>query len=180
MAITSLPNGFIFVPREDWGARYSAGRKAMPKGITEINIHHTVTTVRSDPCLNMRNVESVLHQRGLAPGYSYCVDPSGVVLEGAGGNVGAHTAGRNSQSYGIALIGNYDKMQPTLKQLVNIARTVNLLRYVGAVVADPTKIRFAGHRDHSATACPGTNIYDQVINGRTVIQLLHYLMAQNV
>ena len=63
MAITSLPNGFIFVPRADWGARHSAGRKAMPKGITEINIHHTVTTVRSDPCLNMRNVESVLHQR---------------------------------------------------------------------------------------------------------------------
>ena len=96
MAILSLNNGYIFVPRADWGARHSAGRKKMQMGISEIVIHHTVTSVRKDPCLNMRIVEDVLHQRGLAPGYSFTVDPSGIVLEGAGHMVGAHTGGRNS------------------------------------------------------------------------------------
>lgn len=182
MAITTLDNGFVFVPRQDWGARHRAGSARMRQGITEINIHHTVTTVRKDPCLNMRIIEDVLNNRRprLTPGYSFCADPSGVILEGAGNMVGAHTRDRNSTSYGIALIGNYNQMQPTLLQLVNIARTINLLRMTGAVEGDPSKIRILGHRDHQATACPGNNVYNRNLNGMSAIQWIHHFMVQGV
>lgn len=97
--------------------------------------------------------------RGLAPGYSYVIHPSGVVLEGAGRMVGAHTARHNSKSYGLSFMGNYDRHQPTLAQLVAAARTINLLRLDGALVADLGGIAILGHRDTKATACPGANIY---------------------
>lgn len=176
MAITQLDNGYILVPRKDWGAKHSAGRKKMPKPVGEINIHHSVTSVRSDPCTNMRIVEDVLNSRGLAPGYSFCVDPSGVVLEGAGSMVGAHTAGRNSLSYGICLIGNYDQMQPTLAQLVNAARTINLLILGGAVSNNP---KIQGHRATKATACPGANMVNN-INGRTGIGWIEHFQRTGV
>jgi hypothetical protein len=158
------------VGRSGWGARYSAGTRAMPKPVREVNIHHTVTGVSGpqgtdgdydatdDPCKDMRQVEAALQGRGLAPGYSFCIHPSGVILVGAGGNVGAHTAGRNSSSYGFALIGNYDRQQPTFAQLSSMGWLINLLRYTGALVPDLNAITVQGHRATKQTACPGANM----------------------
>ncbi len=148
----------LVVKRDQWGARHSAGRFPMPKPVSEVNIHHTVTPVTDDPCKDMRLVEQVLHSRGLAPGYSFCVHPSGIILEGAGGNVGAHTHGRNSVSYGIAFIGNYDQMQPTWAQLAATGYLIRVLQFTGFIVPELHKVTIQGHRATKATACPGANL----------------------
>lgn len=170
MAITA-PNGYTLVTRAEWGARHSAGRSAMAKGQREVNIHHTVIDPAGpggynevleptdDPCHDMRRLEDVLNARGLAPGYSYVIHPSGVVLEGAGKRKGAHTGGHNSHSYGISFMGNFDLHSPTLSALVAAARTINLLRLDGSLVRDLSSITIQGHRDTKATACPGANVY---------------------
>lgn len=148
----------IVVKRNQWGARHSAGRKVMPKPVSEVNIHHTVTPHTSDPCADMRVVEDVLAQRDLAPGYSFCIHPSGVILEGAGGNVGAHTAGRNSISYGFSFIGNYEREQPTWAQLAAAGYLIRVLQFTGFIVPELHKVTIQGHRETKATACPGANL----------------------
>lgn len=165
----------IVVQRDQWGARYSAGRKPMPKGIREINIHHSVTALEGggkaydnsldDPHVLARiigRVERVLHDRGLAPGYSFTFHPSGVILVGAGGNVGAHTGGRNSVSYGFCLLGNYDIAQPTFAQFASMAWMIQFMRWTGALHSDLDAIKIQGHRATKATACPGANMADKI------------------
>jgi len=164
-------NGYTMVPRGDWGARHSPGGRSMRRPVSNVYIHHTVVApsgpegydsdldTSDDPCGDMRKLETILNARGLAPGYSYAIHPSGVVLEGAGKRRGAHTGGHNSDGYGIAFMGNYDNHQPTLAQLVAAARTVNLLRMDGSLVRDLPAVNIVGHRDTKATACPGANLY---------------------
>lgn len=175
---------FILVDRHQWGAKYSAGRKAMPKRVSEINVHHSVTVVSGpegydsnldptdDPCKDMRTLERVLHERGLAPGYSFVFHPSGVILVGAGGNVGAHTAGRNSISYGFCLMGNYDIHQPTFAQFAAMGWMLNVLRFVGAVEPNLDRIRIQGHRATKATACPGANVANKIHHIKTFAKAL--------
>lgn len=152
----------------------------MPKGIREINIHHSVTLLSGgskaydnkldptdDPCKDMRTIERVLADRGLDPGYSFCFHPSGVILVGAGNMKGAHTAGRNSVSYGFCLMGNYDIHQPTFAQLAAMGWLITVGRYTGAFHRDLNAISIKGHRDHKATACPGANMYPLI---RTIRQ----------
>lgn len=90
-------------------------------------------------------------------GNSYCVHPDGTILEGCGDRVGAHTAKRNSTSFGIALIGNYSERAVKVQQL-------DAIRWLIAHLIDTGKLRpgtypTAGHRDVSSTACPGDQAY---------------------
>lgn len=148
----------LVVKRDQWGARYRAGTKDMPKPVAEVNIHHTVTPATADPCKDARLVEQVLHTRGLAPGYSFLVHPSGVILELAGGKIGAHTQGRNSRSYGISFIGNYDKEQPTWAALAAAGQLIGVLQFTGFIVSNLADVTIQGHRATKATACPGANL----------------------
>lgn len=178
MAITTTDQGYIFVPRKDWGARHSAGTKKMASGRNKVFIHHTVTVPSGDPCRDMRTVEDVLHQRGLAPGYSYVVHPSGVVLEGAGQMVGAHTGGHNSEGFGISFIGNYDRDTPTLASLIAVARTINLLRLGGNLTPNLADIDIIPHRSTKQTACPGANMVQPVLMGSTALNWIRLLASR--
>lgn len=168
--IVKLDNGFIGVGRDAWGAKHSPGRTPMPQMVYEVNIHHTVTLLTGgglaydgkldatdDPCRDMRTVEGVLNERGLAPGYSYCFHPSGTTLEGAGLMKGAHTSGRNGLSYGLSLMGNFDIHGVTYEQPVAMARVINMLRLAGRLPAKLDDLSIKLHRDHKATACPGAH-----------------------
>lgn len=153
-----LPNGYTLVNRATWRPAYPNNRPLMPKPAHRVFIHHTVTPATNDPCADMRVVERALRSNGnLDPGYSFAVHPSGVVLEGAGHQIGKHTANHNSTSYGIALIGNYQVSQPTLAQIIAVSRTINLLRLGGHLsITDAAQID--PHQDVYATACPGINV----------------------
>lgn len=153
-----LPNGFVVIDRPEWGARHSAGRSPMPAQVDQVYFHHSVTRATDDPCADMRTIEQVLDSRGLAPGYSFVVHPSGVVLIGAGSNKGAHTEGRNGASFGLCFVGNFDKESPTIAALVAAARTINLLRLSGQLTPQLEHVQLGLHRDTKATACPGAHL----------------------
>lgn len=183
MTITTQPNGYVFVPRADWKPRHPIAKNhpKMGKNRTKIFIHHTVTNPTDNPCKDMLAIEDVLANRkpSLLPGYSYTSHPSGVILEGAGEYVGAHTGGHNSEGFGFSLIGNYDQMAPTLIQLVNIARTINILRWTGYVTADLSKLQIIPHRATKATACPGANMFTKVM-GKDMLEWIFSAVEQGV
>lgn len=172
-----LDNGYIFVPHKEWSGRVqglrSGGKPAIPqvKGAKKVYIHHSVTIAQGDPaqighldpsddpCRDARKIEDILFNRGLLPGYSHMIHPSGVVLEGAGRFIGAHTHGQNSTSKGLVLIGNFDIQQPTLAAIIAASRTINLMRLDGQVAGDMKQVQVLGHRDSVGTACPGANLY---------------------
>ena len=178
MTVTMLENGYVLVPRADWGAKYRAGNITMRPLRSKVFIHHTVTPATSDPCGDMRLVERVLNSRKLAPGYSFTVHPTGTILEGAGKMVGAHTAGHNSEGYAFSFIGNMDKEHPTMPALVNVARTINIMRMTGQLVPDLAQIQILAHRDVKATACPGSNMVNKNINGKSALEWIRWFAEQ--
>jgi hypothetical protein len=122
----------------------------------ELWVHHSVTGVTENPHADMRLLQQIAFSRKFSDiSYSWAVHPSGVVLEGRGFNVGAHTAGRNSTSFGVVLIGDYTKRVVTDAQVDAVRQLVAWLRAEGALSAGvfPT----GGHRQApgASTVCPG-------------------------
>ncbi len=146
-----------------------------PEKIRKIFIHHTATTKNLDnPRQAIRDIyywHTV--SRGWGDiGYNYIIDPDGNVYEGrAGGEgvIGAHTARANNGSIGIAILGNFEDSEiPTasFNSLVDLVRAkttehnidpIGNTRFRGKMMPN-----INGHRDFSATACPGKNLYAQL------------------
>ena len=148
----------MIVARSVWGAKpASLSNVPMRLPATQVFVHHTATSVGPDPYADMRTVEAIGMQRfGQFP-YSYCVHPAGaVVLEGAGLRRGAHTAQRNSTSFGIAFIGNHEAAAPTPAQIDAARGLIFHLTDQGWLVPGADIL---GHRDVMATACPGDQLH---------------------
>lgn len=149
-------SSFRIIGREEWGCR-KVPSKQMSLPAREVWLHHSVTSVSDDPMKDMRAVETIGLQRFGHISYSYCFHPSGVVLVGAGLQVGAHTAGRNSTSFGLCLIGNYEERAVTLEQKMAVRAVIAILIEQGHL--RPGIYPSGGHRDLKATACPGDRAY---------------------
>lgn len=149
------------VTRADWGAHPESlptARMTLPA--VELWLHHTVTKPSADPVRDMRAIEAIGVQRFGVFSYSYCVHPSGVVLEGAGLGRGAHTKGRNSTSFGVSFIGNYDVLAPTPEQMESARWLIWWLQEEGHL--RPEIYPTGGHRDVFSTACPGARLYGRL------------------
>src|SRR5688572_23919714 len=96
------------VTRDRWGSKSKWKYGDMKLPATGVFLHHTVTPVTDFPYQDARRVEAEGIARFGQMSYSYLVHPAGVILEGAGTKVGAHTANNNRTSFGIGLIGDYD------------------------------------------------------------------------
>lgn len=159
------------VPRSESGLAPAKSRTKMKLPVGELWIHHTVTPVTNDPFKDWRLVQSVAFSRGFSDiSYSYGVHPSGIILEGRGDYVGAHTQGRNSTSLGCVLIGNYEEQQPTKEM-------IQAVQWLRDWLIDNNKLRggktypTGGHRDVASTACPGRNAYAKLNEMRGPLNL---------
>jgi hypothetical protein len=149
----------VIIARSVWGARpASLPKTAMRLPATQVFIHHSVTQVSDMPYADMRAIEAVGLQRfGQFP-YSYVVHPKdGEILEGCGLFRGAHTAQRNSTSFGICWAGNYEERNPKVQQLDATRWLIHHLTAAGHLVPGADIL---GHRDVDSTACPGRKLYD--------------------
>lgn len=147
----------MIVARSVWGAKpASLPRLDMRLPATQVFIHHSVTAVTRDPYADMRAIEAVGLQRFGQFSYSYCVHPTGVVLEGCGTGRGAHTAQMNSTAFGICHIGNFEERNPTIQQIEATRRLIEWLERQGFLVPGADVV---GHRDVFSTACPGSKLY---------------------
>lgn len=157
------------ISRETWGAEHHDGFYARKVGRLDKWAHHTVTAQLSkdadlaDEYAEMRKLDDIGESRfkgGIS--YTFVIFPSGRIYEGHSiGRVGAHTAGRNTISAGIAFAGNYETNKLSNEQ-VNAAAW--LLNHGVEKKWWTEKKLDGGHRDTKATACPGRNAYAQIPN----------------
>ena len=154
----------IIISRAAWGARHAAAYKNRdaPLPAARVWLHHSVTIApdlvppADDDDAAVRTLERIgQHRFGWGISYTFAVTPSGRVYEGHRiDGLGAHTAGQNSTSRAVCLVGDYDRRTPTGEQ----RRAVAELLAHGHRRGWWTQPRLAGgHRDApgARTACPG-------------------------
>lgn len=127
---------------------------------TDVFVHHSVTDPSGSLANDMRTIESITMAKYGVFSYSYVIHPKdGEVLEGSGLMRGAHTKDRNSTSFGICWVGNYEERLPKVQQIDSTRQLIAQLTRDGHLVPGAT---IRGHRDVFATACPGIKLYNML------------------
>jgi uncharacterized protein with LGFP repeats len=179
------------ISRSQWGAAASA-RCAKPRYAKRIRaavVHHTAQGNDYAPQDSARIVRSVYDYHTKLLGwcdiaYHALVDRYGQVFEGRSGGLGNavegwHTGGFNRETWGVAMIGDFDDIPPTPIQLRAVGRLlgwrlgldhvdpkgkVTLTSAGGSNThfpagAAPTLPTIFSHRDVGKTVCPGNAGY---------------------
>src|SRR4051812_46382341 len=196
---TSTP--FPYVTREQWGADQCRPRTSPEYGeVKAVAVHHTVSlndyTPEEAPQIVLAICRYHRNSNGWNDiGYNALVDKYGTIYEGRAGGldqaiVGAHAQGFNSQTAGIANIGDYSSVAAGDAAL---RATADYIRWKLGVHGQPlsgpvtltsgggpesrytagTKVtleRVSGHRDTGKTACPGDALYDQLDDIRALVE----------
>jgi hypothetical protein len=187
-AASPAPAGMpAIISRRSWGAderlrSYNGAACAKPNYSSTVLaafVHHTVDRndyTRAQVPAMLRAIYAYhVKSRGWCDvGYNFLVDKFGRIFEGRYGGVtfpvlGAHTGGYNTNSFGISLIGNFDKVAPTAAMMEAAARTIawkldgNYRSPLATVVLSGKRLNtVSGHRDTKATACPGYYVYQRL------------------
>jgi uncharacterized protein with LGFP repeats len=179
------------ISRAEWGADESlrCGTPQYDNGIRAAVVHHTAGSNDYSPLESAGIVKAIYTYHSKTLGwcdiaYNALVDKYGQVFEGSAGGLtkaveGFHTGGFNRNTWGVAMIGNFDDVPPTPIQL----RTMGRLRgwRLGMDGVDPkgtVELESAGshyttfpagaiaklptiftHRDVGNTDCPGNAAY---------------------
>ena len=179
------------ISRAEWGADESlrCGSPQYDNGIRAAVIHHTAGSNDYSPLESAGIVKAIYTYHSKTMGwcdiaYNALVDKYGQVFEGSAGGLtkaveGFHTGGFNRNTWGVAMIGNFNDVPPTPIQLRTVGRllgwrlgldgvdpkgTVALesagSHYTtfpaGAIANLPTIFT---HRDVGNTDCPGNAAY---------------------
>jgi uncharacterized protein with LGFP repeats len=179
------------ISRAQWGADESlrCGSPQYDNGIRAAVVHHTAGSNDYSPLESAGIVKAIYTYHSKTLGwcdiaYNALVDKYGQVFEGSAGGMtkaveAFHTGGFNRNTWGVAMIGNFDDVPPTPIQLRTMGRllgwrlgldgvdpkgTVQLesagSHYTtfpaGAVATLPTIFT---HRDVGNTDCPGNAAY---------------------
>ncbi len=179
------------ISRAEWGADESlrCGSPQYDNGIRAAVVHHTAGSNDYSPLESAGIVKAIYTYHSKTLGwcdiaYNALVDKYGQVFEGSAGGLtkaveAFHTGGFNRNTWGVAMIGNFDDVPPTPVQLRTVGRllgwrlgmdnvdpkgTVALesagSHYTtfpaGAIATLPTIFT---HRDVGNTDCPGNAAY---------------------
>ncbi|MFJ4436118.1 N-acetylmuramoyl-L-alanine amidase [Streptomyces sp. NPDC088923] len=191
------------VTRAQWGADESMDDEAPEYGtkVAAVFVHHTVdansySCAQSPAMVRAIRTYHIKTNGWKDVGYHFLVDKCGTIFEGRKGGVdlpviGAHTYGFNTDTTGIAVLGDYNEAAPSSAAKTAIARIAAWK--LGQYKEDPTgKVglvagadgsgtggkfkkgqtvtlnRISGHRDGYATECPGTRLYAALPEIRTL------------
>lgn len=156
------------VTREEWGARPPKRRHAISIPTKELWLHHSAGNELG--AAGVRQIQNFhMDGRGWSDiAYSFLVDQVSLrVFEGRGAGVaGGHTKGHNTISHAICVMGNFDNTKPTQKLIDRIAE---LVQYGHDRGWWPDRLT-GGHRDVSATACPGELLYNKIHTINAIIR----------
>lgn len=125
--------------------------------INKIVIHHTAS--RDTGKLDASDIRRLhKNENGWRDvGYHFIVEQVDDTFEAVVGRPlhekGAHVRGHNSDSVGVALVGNFEERTPDDRALSVLVSRV--LRPLTRLFPDA---EIVGHRDLGATLCPGKNI----------------------
>ncbi|MGE2720036.1 N-acetylmuramoyl-L-alanine amidase [Mycolicibacterium celeriflavum] len=193
------------INRAQWGADESmrCGDPRFDRGVRAGIVHHTAGSNEYAPEDSAGIVRSIYeyHTRTLGwcdIAYNALVDKFGQVFEGRAGGItrpveGAHTGGFNHDTWGVAMMGNFEMVPPTPIQLRTTARllgwrlgldhvdprgTVVLASAGGSFSKFPTGSTpllpaIFTHRDVGATECPGNAAYALMDHIRDIAARFH-------
>ncbi len=182
------------ISRAQWGADEGirCGNPVYSNKVRAAIIHHTAGSNDYAPQDSAEIVRSIFayHTRTLGwcdIAYNALVDKYGQIFEGRFGGFdkpveGSHTGGFNRDTWGVAMLGNFDEVAPTPVQLGTVGRLlgwrlsmdgVNPQGTVALASAGGAFTRFAGgdtltlptiftHRDVGNTDCPGNIAYNLI------------------
>jgi uncharacterized protein with LGFP repeats len=183
------------ISRADWGADESmrVGAPVYDDGVRAGIVHHTAGTNEYAPEDSARIVREIYayHTRTLGwsdIAYNALVDQYGQVFEGRFGGItrpvqGSHTGGFNRNTWAVAMLGNFDLMEPPPIQLRAVGRlfgwrlAMDGVDPMGSVAlasaggpytrfpqgVSPTLPAIFAHRDTGSTDCPGNLGYPSLI-----------------
>jgi N-acetylmuramoyl-L-alanine amidase len=188
------------VTRAEWGAGGCPPRESPDYGsVKAVNVHHTVSLNDYAPAEAPAMVLAICRYHRNSNGwddigYNALVDKYGVLYEGRAGGldlpvIGAQAQGFNSETAGIASIGDHTSVGATPETLDALARyirwklqvhaqplsgPVGLRSSGGPATKYPagwtvTTERVIGHRDTGKTACPGELLYAQLGDLRAMV-----------
>jgi uncharacterized protein with LGFP repeats len=197
-AVSTAPQPAV-IPRSGWNADESLV-KDPPTYTTDTKVvfaHHTAgtndyTCDQSPDIIRAIFLYHVQSQGWNDIGYHFLVDKCGSVFEGRAGGIdkpvlGAQTYGFNTDTSGVAVLGNYNDAISTPSVLEAVAAVaawkLGLYGYdaAGTVVLTAaasngkytkgqkvTLYRISGHRDGYPTECPGNNLHADLPAIRTL------------
>lgn len=156
------------IPRTAWGARLPDEVNRIPLPTPRLWVHHTAGSEHG--AAGMRSIQNYhMDTKGWNDiAYSFVIDRDGSIFTGRDAGVaGAHTAGDNSSSHAICLMGNFETATPTPAALDALVELAAHGRDAGWWV--PT---LGGHRDApgASTRCPGQNLYNTLPDIRTEVR----------
>ncbi len=193
-AVTPPGQPPAIISRAQWGADESmrCGPTVYDNGIRAAVIHHTAGSNDYSPQDSAEIIRAIYayHTRTLGwcdIAYNALVDKYGQVFEGRAGGItkaveGSHTGGFNVNTWGVAMLGDFDLVPPTPIQLRTVARllgwrlsmdgvdpkgTVTLTSAGGSFTRFPggapaTLPTIFTHRDVGNTDCPGNAAYAEM------------------
>ncbi len=168
----SIPQPPIFT-RDQWGANPPIGIY-VPHSPFRFTQHHTAgrrVSTLEDGLDEQRFIQD-FHQNGRGwqdIGYHFCMDDSGRIYEGVPPDFrGTHVGGNNTGNIGISLFGNFeiDGEFSTDKSLESLVEIWSWLSF--DYIVNPDSL--FGHRDYNPTACPGKNVYPELVGLRDGIR----------
>ncbi|MFC0627367.1 N-acetylmuramoyl-L-alanine amidase [Kribbella deserti] len=185
------------VTRQGWGADESLRSHngvacATPRYTSTIRaafVHHTADSNQYTKAQSAAMIRSMYayHVKGRGwcdLGYNFLVDKYGQAFEGRAGGMhlpvlGAHTGRFNADSFGVSLIGNFERAHPSSAMLDMTAQVIAWKMdayyrspYGKALINGATFDSISGHRDTKATACPGKNVYAKLDDLRKRVSAL--------
>ena len=134
-SVEAAPSQPTIVSRSQWGANedWESGSISYAKPKFAV-VHHTVSSNDYSPSESPQQVRNIYywHTQGLGwydVGYNFLIDKYGTIYEGRRGGIdrgviGAHAAGWNSGSFGVALMGNHNTLQPSTSSLTSLTKLI--------------------------------------------------------
>jgi hypothetical protein len=184
------------ITRRGWGANENLRERGFvyTKKVKAAFVHHTASGNKYS-CSQVPSIIRSIYRYHVVSsgwrdiGYNFLVDKCGNIYEGRAGGVakavkGAHTLGFNTNSMGIAVIGNFGNTKPSDAALKAISRlTAWKLGLYGVNPRGKTYLTSAGgnlyrkgknvrlnvisgHRDGFSTECPGRLLYGKLGSAR--------------
>jgi N-acetylmuramoyl-L-alanine amidase/Secretion system C-terminal sorting domain len=166
------------VSRSVWGAGWSLTNGQIYAGtpsfapVTHLIVHHSAT---NNTATNWNAVVAAIfdghvNTNGWSDvGYNYLIAPDGTLYVGRGGGnnvVGAHYCGKNTNTMGVCMMGNYMTVMPSDTALKTLEKLLAWKCIESNI--NPTGIsnhssgminNISGHRAGCATDCPGDSTF---------------------
>ena len=148
----------LFDPRTNKGG-WQVYAEPLDQVLRTIVIHHSALA----PTFGVAQIQRLhITQRGFADiAYHFVIDADGKIFEGRSIQVrGAHVAGANTGSVGVALLGNFEESAPPE---IQVSAMHDLIDHLCAAYRRLTHL--AGHHDFNFdSVCPGAHLYPSLKN----------------